>query len=85
MLCCSYLDGGACGGGGALGSQHMDRWEVLWTKSTYVIPAARTMRPGQLVGGATARSCAPYSHPPVSVILPQSTAFPMCIRVRIRT
>ncbi|GIL42340.1 hypothetical protein Vafri_349 [Volvox africanus] len=27
----------------------MDAWEVLWTKSTYTIPAARSMRPGQLV------------------------------------
>ena len=35
--------------GGALGSSHMGSWEVLWTKSTYAIPAARAMRPGQLV------------------------------------
>ncbi|KAG2495865.1 hypothetical protein HYH03_006103 [Edaphochlamys debaryana] len=35
--------------GGPLGSQHTGAWEVLWTKSTYAIPAARAMRPGQLV------------------------------------
>ncbi|PNH02903.1 Tubulin polyglutamylase TTLL7 [Tetrabaena socialis] len=41
---------GLAGGGGALGSGHMREWEVLWTKSTYAIAAARAMRPGQLVG-----------------------------------
>ncbi|EFJ44092.1 hypothetical protein VOLCADRAFT_106564 [Volvox carteri f. nagariensis] len=34
--------------GPSLGSSNMECWEVLWTKSTYAISAARSMRPGQL-------------------------------------
>ena len=32
-----------------LGLSHADRWELLWTKSTYAIRAARSLRPGQVV------------------------------------
>ncbi|KXZ46792.1 hypothetical protein GPECTOR_40g526 [Gonium pectorale] len=44
-------------GGSALGSSRMGLWEVLWTKSTYAIPAARAMRPGQLVSAVIGLNC----------------------------
>lgn len=28
----------------------MDEWDLLWTKSTFAIHAARLLRPGQQVG-----------------------------------
>ncbi|KAG2432444.1 hypothetical protein HXX76_008790 [Chlamydomonas incerta] len=49
--------GGDADRGGALGSAHMESWEVLWTKSTYAIPAARAMRPGQLVSAVIGLNC----------------------------
>eukprot|EP00198_Chlamydomonas_reinhardtii_P005350 XP_001694686.1 predicted protein [Chlamydomonas reinhardtii] len=49
--------GGDADRGGALGSSHMGSWEVLWTKSTYAIPAARAMRPGQLVSAVIGLNC----------------------------
>ncbi|KAF5841722.1 tubulin-tyrosine ligase family-domain-containing protein [Dunaliella salina] len=30
-----------------LGSEHADRWELLWSKSTYALRAARSLRPGK--------------------------------------
>jgi len=32
-----------------LGSEHVQRWEVLWSKSTYALKAARSLRPGQQI------------------------------------
>ena len=41
----------------SLGSNHMDQWEVLWTKSTYALQAARSLRPGQVVSGIVGLNC----------------------------
>ncbi|KAG2454005.1 hypothetical protein HYH02_001048 [Chlamydomonas schloesseri] len=53
----AHAGGGDSDRGGALGSGHMGSWEVLWTKSTYAIPAARAMRPGQLVSAVIGLNC----------------------------
>lgn len=41
----------------SLGFSHMDKWEVLWTKSTYALRAARQMRPGQVVSAIVGLNC----------------------------
>ncbi|KAL6745467.1 tubulin-tyrosine ligase family-domain-containing protein [Haematococcus lacustris] len=42
---------------GVLGAAHCESWELLWTKSTYAIPAARCLVPGQQVSVVVGLNC----------------------------
>ncbi|KAG1655075.1 hypothetical protein FOA52_009027 [Chlamydomonas sp. UWO 241] len=45
------------GSGKMLGADHVQRWELLWTKSSYALKCARSLRPGQAISAIVGLNC----------------------------